>query len=128
MDQNTEISHAAKMFIDGIRFDKNSVEQVAGIVIQDAESKEVLMLAYANREALERTIETRQVWLWSRSRQVLWHKGAFSGNYLEVVSIFANCEWNSLLIKVKRLGEYSGVCHDIGPNGKHRPSCFFRQL
>lgn len=128
MDQNTEISHEAEMFIDSIRFDRNSVEPGVDIVIQDAESNEVLMLGYANREALERTIASGQIWLWSRSRQVLWHKGATSGDRLEVVSIFVNCNWDSLLIKVRRLGQDGGVCHTADANGKRRPSCFFRQL
>ena len=66
-------------------------------VVQEAGSGEVLMLGFTNREAVERTIRTKTVWFWSRSRQELWNKGETSGNYLHVKEIFADCDTDTLL-------------------------------
>ena len=88
-------------------------------IIQDAETHEVLMLAYMNRESLVRTFETGQVWFYSRSRQELWHKGATSGNYLNLVEVLQDCDEDTLLVKVNPAGP---VCH----TGNR--TCFFQQL
>jgi phosphoribosyl-AMP cyclohydrolase len=88
-------------------------------VIQDDETDAVLMLGYMNAETLRMTREVGQVVFWSRSREEVWHKGATSGDYLEVRSIKADCEFNSLLVRVKMLGK--GVCH----TGAR--SCFFNE-
>lgn len=77
-------------------------------VLQDAYSKEVLMVGYMNPEALKKTVETGGVWFWSRSRQELWHKGSTSGNIQKVVNITADCDKDSLLVKVAPAGP---VCH-----------------
>ena len=78
-------------------------------IIQDDETDAVLMLGYISPETLQMTKEKGQVVFWSRSRKEIWHKGATSGDYLEVRSIKADCEDNSLLIRVKMLG--GAVCH-----------------
>ena len=78
-------------------------------VIQDDESNDVLMLGYMTADTLRQTCEIGQVVFWSRSRAEVWHKGATSGDLLEVRSIKADCEFNSLLVRVKMLGK--GVCH-----------------
>ena len=88
-------------------------------IIQDAESGEVLMLGYINQESLQKTMETGQVWFYSRSRQELWHKGATSGNYLNVRAISKDCDGDTLLIQVDPEGP---VCH----TGNR--SCFYRKL
>ena len=88
-------------------------------IIQDAASGDVLMLGYVNEESLKRTLEGGQVWFYSRSRQELWHKGATSGNYLNVRSISRDCDDDALLIQVEAVGP---VCH----TGNR--SCFFREL
>ena len=89
-------------------------------IIQDDETDAVLMLGYMNRETLRMTRDTGQVVFWSRSRQEVWHKGATSGDLLEVRSIKADCEDNSLLVRVKMLGK--AVCH----TGAR--SCFFKDV
>lgn len=89
------------------------------VVIQDDESRDVLMVAFMNQLALERTLETGFVHFWSRSRNQLWKKGETSGHTQEVVSIAINCEDNSLLIEVIQQG---AVCHT-----GHR-SCYYRQV
>jgi len=88
-------------------------------IIQDAINGEVLMLGYINQESLKRTLESGQVWFYSRSRQELWHKGETSGNYLYVRSISKDCDDDTLLIQVEAPGP---VCH----TGNR--SCFFREL
>lgn len=88
-------------------------------IIQDAENGDVLMLGYMNQESLSRTLDTGQVWFYSRSRQELWHKGETSGSYLNVSSISRDCDDDALLIQVEATGP---VCH----TGNR--SCFFRRL
>lgn len=88
-------------------------------IIQDDETNDVLMLGYMTADTLRRTREIGQVVFWSRSRDELWHKGATSGDFLEVKSIKADCEYNSLLVRVKMLGK--AVCH----TGAR--SCFFNE-
>ncbi len=88
-------------------------------IVQDANSGDVLMLAYMNAESLRRTQESGQVWFYSRSRQELWHKGATSGNVLHLREIWYDCDEDALLVKVDPAGP---ACH----TGER--SCFFRRL
>ena len=85
-------------------------------IVQDAATGEVLILAYMNEESLRRTLESRQVWFYSRSRQELWHKGSTSGNVLELHEIRQDCDDDALLLKVTPAGP---ACH----TGER--SCFF---
>jgi len=77
-------------------------------VIQDAASREVLMLGYMNKESLRRTVESGHVWFYSRSRQKLWHKGETSGNFLRVKSIYKDCDNDTILVLADPVGP---VCH-----------------
>ncbi|PLR78146.1 bifunctional phosphoribosyl-AMP cyclohydrolase/phosphoribosyl-ATP pyrophosphatase [Bacillus sp. V3-13] len=104
------------MNIDEIRFDEKGL--VAAIV-QDAVTKEVLTLAYMNRESLERSIETGETWFFSRSRQELWHKGATSGNTQKIVKMTYDCDGDAILVLVNPNGP---ACH----NGT--VSCFTNSL
>jgi phosphoribosyl-ATP pyrophosphohydrolase/phosphoribosyl-AMP cyclohydrolase len=88
-------------------------------IIQDADTGQVLMLAYMNRESLERTLETRETWFWSRSRGELWPKGATSGNTQRVIEIRYDCDADALLVLVEPAGP---ACHT------GQQSCFFRRL
>jgi len=89
------------------------------VIVQDAESGNVLMLGYANEEALRRTLETGEVWFYSRSRQELWHKGETSGNVLKVVSLAKDCDGDAILVKANPAGP---TCH----TGER--SCFFQEF
>jgi phosphoribosyl-ATP pyrophosphohydrolase/phosphoribosyl-AMP cyclohydrolase len=89
------------------------------VVVQDATTAEVLMVAYANAEAVRLTVETGQAWFWSRSRQALWHKGATSGHTMRVMEILVDCDADTLLYRVQPAGP---ACH----TGAR--SCFFRRL
>jgi GxxExxY protein len=88
-------------------------------IVQDAETGEVLMLAYMNAESLGLTLETGETWFWSRSRKELWHKGATSGNIQHVVEVRYDCDGDALLVRVKPAGP---ACH----TGER--TCFYRTL
>ena len=88
-------------------------------VIQDAVNAEVLMVGYMNQEAVERTVATRRVTFWSRSRQKYWIKGETSGNIQLVEEIYVDCDQDCLLVKVEQTG---AACHE-----GYR-SCFFRRV
>jgi phosphoribosyl-AMP cyclohydrolase len=99
-----------------LQFDQNGLIPA---IVQDVSTGEVLMLAYMNAESLRRTLESGQAWFWSRSRQELWHKGATSGNFLNVKAILKDCDEDALVVKVEPLGP---ACH----TGNR--SCFYRTL
>lgn len=77
-------------------------------VVQDAHTREVLMVAYMNREALQLTLERRETYFWSRSRQKLWHKGETSGNSQKVTKVSLDCDNDAVLVEVEPLGP---ACH-----------------
>lgn len=88
-------------------------------IVQDAASGQVLMLAYMNAEALRLTQATGETHFWSRSRKEIWHKGATSGNTQAVVSLHADCDGDTLLVRVRPAGP---ACHTGAV------SCFFNDL
>ncbi len=83
-------------------------EGLVPAVVQDADTRRVLMLGYMNAEALDRTRTSGEVWFWSRSRSELWHKGETSGNRLEVVDLSWDCDTDALLVRVHPRGP---TCH-----------------
>lgn len=89
------------------------------VVVQDAKTKATLMLAYANKEAVELTLKTKKATYWSRSRKELWIKGATSGNTQKIISVSADCDYDALLYVVEQTGV---VCHT------RAPTCFFNKL
>ena len=99
---------------DELKYDEKGLIPV---IAQDYETNQVLMLAYANKEAVERTLEKGTVHYYSRSRQELWHKGDTSGHYQHVKEIYFDCDADALLIKIDQVG---AACH----TGKR--SCFYR--
>jgi phosphoribosyl-AMP cyclohydrolase / phosphoribosyl-ATP pyrophosphohydrolase len=92
--------------IDSIKFDDKGLVTA---VVQDANTKEVLTVAYMNKESLEKTLESGETWFFSRSRQELWHKGATSGHTQKVVSIKADCDGDALVVEVIPAGP---ACHN----------------
>lgn len=106
----------------GIRIEELDFQKGGGlipVVTQDATSREVLMVAYANREAVELTLQTGYAHYWSRSRQQLWKKGATSGHVQQVKEVIADCDRDALLYLVTQTGP---ACH----TGER--SCFFHIL
>lgn len=88
-------------------------------IVQDAQTNDILMFAWMNEESLQNTRKSGQAWFWSRSRKELWHKGATSGNTLDVTEIRYDCDEDVLLVKVNANGP---ACH----TGER--SCFYRAL
>lgn len=101
---------------DDIRFDSDGL---APAIVQDAESGQVLMLAYMNRESLELTVQTGKTHFYSRSRKKLWCKGETSGNVQTVDEIRTDCDCDTILVKVRQKG---AACHE------GYMSCFFKKL
>jgi len=99
---------------------------VLPVVVQHAQNKEVLILAYVNEVALAKTQETGYAVFWSTSRDELWEKGATSGNRLKMSEIKVNCDENSLVFLV--VPENEGVCHTKDDTGQYRKSCYYRTL
>lgn len=102
--------------LDAVKFD---VQGLVPAIVQQAADGEVRMLGYMNREALARTLQTGQVWFWSRSRQAFWRKGETSGNWLDVVDVRVDCDGDALLVRVHAHGP---TCHT------GEDTCFFRAL
>lgn len=90
------------------------------VIAQEAATGDVLMFAWMNREALERTVSSGEAVYWSRSRRKLWHKGEESGHIQKVIELRMDCDNDVLLLKVEQLGDIA--CH----TGRH--SCFFQRL
>ncbi len=103
-----------------------AAEAVLPVVVQHVDTREVLILAYANKLALEHTLRERVATFWSTSRSELWVKGATSGDTLDLIEVRINCEQNSLLYMVRPRGK--GACHTRYPNGQTRMSCYYRRI
>jgi len=101
--------------INQLKFDEKGL--IPAIIV-DAKTKEVLTLAYMNRESLEITVRERKTCFWSRSRQELWRKGETSGNYQHVVSITADCDFDALTVLVEKDGP---ACHLGAESCFHNP-------
>ena len=122
-----ELEEGAVLSLD---FDKLAKVAACGqalvpVAVQDADSLEVLIVAYANREALDYTLEYDVAAFWSTSRNELWVKGATSGDFLDLIEVRVNCEQNSLLYRVRPRGQ--GACH-TKVDGRARSGCYYRKL
>ncbi len=106
---------APAALVERARFDD---EGLIPAVVQDAGDGRVLTLAYMNRASLERTLERRETWFWSRSRGELWHKGATSGNTQAVRSVALDCDGDAVLVQVDQTGV---ACHTGAPTCFHDP-------
>ena len=104
------------MQIPEIKFDSNGLVPA---IVQDAETNQVLMLAYMNEESLRLTLEKGETVFWSRSRGELWHKGATSGNIQKVIEVRVDCDADTLLILVHPAGP---ACHT------GNQTCFYRNI
>lgn len=123
-----QLEEGAELLLDFDKLRKVAAasEAVLPVAVQDAESGHVIMIAYANRQAVDYTLEHRIAAFWSTSRDELWVKGATSGDSLQIVDVRVNCEQNSLLYVVEPLGH--GACHTRGPDGDTRRTCYYRRI
>ncbi len=98
---------------------------VIPVAVQNADTKEVILVAYTNEKAMKASIESRSLVLWSTSRNELWAKGATSGETFDLLEAYVNCEQNSLLYIVRpRRG---GICHTKNSSGEPR-DCYYRKI
>ncbi len=109
-------AESQQAFLDGLKYDARGL---VSVIIQDADSSEVLMLGHSNREAIANALRDGTWWFYSRSRQTLWRKGERSGHIQHIKEIRVDCDGDALLVKVQQEG---GACH------KGYRSCFFRRL
>lgn len=103
-------------FLDSLKYDSDGLVPA---VVQDATNGDVLMVAYMNRDAVEKTLTSGRACFWSRSRQTFWIKGETSGNIQAVKSVYVDCDKDCFVIKVDQTG---AACHE-----GYR-SCFFRKV
>jgi phosphoribosyl-ATP pyrophosphohydrolase/phosphoribosyl-AMP cyclohydrolase len=108
--------------LEQLKFDERGLIPA---IVQDATSREVLTLAYMNAESLKRTMETKETWFWSRSRNELWHKGETSGNTQNVVDILLDCDGDAICVLVKPTGP---ACHTGETSCFHNPPNEFVNL
>jgi len=105
------------LWIESLKFnDQGLIPAIA----QDAQDGTILMMAWMNKESIQKTLETKEVHYWSRSRSELWHKGATSGHIQKLKSLYYDCDADTLLLKIEQLGDIA--CH----TGAR--SCFFKQI
>ena len=123
-----ELEEGSALTIDFGKLGKVSAcgQGLVPVVVQDIDTKEVLILAYANQLAFETALRERMATFWSTSRNELWIKGKTSGDYLELIEGRVNCEQNSLLYLVRPKGK--GSCHTKGSDGNPRKGCYYRRL
>ncbi len=128
-------SSASDQLEEGTRetLDFSKLRQIAGIeedvlpvVVQDSGTREVLIVAYVNRQALDESLKTGTATFWSTSRNELWVKGATSGNALRIDEIRVNCEQNSVVFLVTPQG--AGACHTKDSDGRYRTGCYYRRM
>ena len=96
------------------------------VVVQEHRTGQVLMIGYANHDALQFSITSRYATFWSTSRQELWIKGETSGDRLRIIEVWVDCDQDALLYQVELEG--SGVCHTKTADGHTRKACFYRKL
>ncbi len=122
-----ELEESRKLMLDFGKLKKVAAREadVVPVAVQNADTREVILIAYANERALRHSIETRTATFWSTSRNELWVKGATSGHTFDLVEARVNCEQNSLLYVVRpRAG---GICHTKNRAGEPR-DCFYRRI
>jgi phosphoribosyl-AMP cyclohydrolase len=104
--------------LDHLDFSKLK-DEIIPVITQDHQTNEVLMLAFANKKAIEKTLETGLMHYYSRTREQIWKKGSTSGHYQEIEDIFTDCDNDTILVSVKQIG---GACHE----GYY--SCFYKKF
>lgn len=118
------IEETKELKLDFQKIAKMNGQEVIPVAVQNADTNEVILIAYTNEEAFLESIRLRRVILWSTSRNVLWHKGKTSGNEFALAEILVNCEQNSLVYRARPLR--GNICH-TSYNGVAN-NCFYRRL
>ncbi|OIP69624.1 MAG: phosphoribosyl-AMP cyclohydrolase [Oscillatoriales cyanobacterium CG2_30_40_61] len=105
------------LWIEALKFNEQGLIPA---IAQDAKDGTILMMAWMNKESIQKTLETKEVHYWSRSRSELWHKGATSGHLQKLKSLYYDCDADTLLLKIEQIGNIA--CH----TGAR--SCFFQEV
>jgi phosphoribosyl-AMP cyclohydrolase len=127
MQSKKELEEGTKLMVDFTKIARIAEQcpDVIPVVVQDADSDEVILLAYTNRLAFNLALRTKTAVFWSTSRNELWEKGKTSGNVFRLVEARINCEQNSLLYRVR--ARRGGICHTS--NRKKAPrNCYYRKI
>jgi phosphoribosyl-AMP cyclohydrolase len=122
-----ELEEGTTLQLDFLKIEKvlNNCSGIIPVAVQNIDTKEVILIAYVNEEALKKAVETRIATFWSTSRNELWIKGQSSGEMFDLLEVYVNCEQNSLLYLVRpRRG---GICHTKNRRGEPR-NCFYRRV
>lgn len=122
-----ELEEGLELSLDWNKLEK-AVEGTKGIIpvaVQNADTKEVILVAYINQQAFEESLKRKMLVLWSSSRQELWVKGLTSGETFELLEAYVNCEQNSLLFVVRP--NRGGICHTKNKKGEPR-NCYYRKI
>ena len=122
-----ELEEGTNLYLDFEKLEKVAAQSkgVIPVAVQDFNTKEVILIAYTNKEAFEKSVKTRITTFWSTSRNELWVKGATSGNTYELKEVYVNCEQNSLLYLV--IPKSEGICHTHNSKDKAR-NCYYRRV
>lgn len=123
----SKIEETSELKLDFAKLEKAAASSpgIIPVAVQNADTNEVILIAYTNELAFRKSIETRSLVLWSTSRNELWEKGKTSGETFDLVEVRVNCEQNSLLYTVRpRRG---GICHTKNRKGEPR-NCYYRKL
>lgn len=118
------IEETNELQLDFNKITKMTGQEVIPVAIQNVDTKEVILVAYTNEQALLESIRLRRLVLWSTSRKELWYKGKTSGNEFELTEILVNCEQNSLVYKVRPLR--GNICHTSYQGVAN--NCFYRRI
>ena len=115
-----------------LELDFSKIAKIAGncgdvipVAVQNADTQEIVLVAYTNEKAMRKSFETRTLVLWSTSRNELWEKGKTSGETFDLIEAFVNCEQNSLVYRVRP--KRGGICHTKNHNGEPR-NCYYRRI
>lgn len=122
-----ELEEGTKLQLDFRKLQKavTACPDILPVAVQNADSGEVILVAYANELALRTALDTKTAVFWSTSRNELWEKGKTSGETFELVEVRVNCEQNSLLYRVRP--KRGGICHTKNESGQPR-NCYYRRL
>jgi len=122
-----ELEEGLKLELDWDKVEKAAAacKGIIPVAVQNADTKEVILVAYINQQAFEESLKRKMLVLWSSSRQELWVKGLTSGETFELLEARVNCEQNSLLFIVRP--NRGGICHTKNENGEPR-DCYYRKI
>ena len=122
-----ELEEGLKLELDWDKVEKAAAacKGIIPVAVQHADTKEVILVAYINKQAFEESLKRKMLVLWSSSRQELWIKGLTSGETFELLEARVNCEQNSLLFIVRP--NRGGICHTKNKNGEPR-DCYYRRI